>query len=49
MPFLISEFRLNSTMERPEYLDLVARGLLWACGKLNADGKPAPGYGAPGK
>jgi gamma-glutamyl phosphate reductase len=37
----------NSTMERPEYLDLVARGLLWACGKLDAEGKPLPGYEAP--
>jgi type 1 glutamine amidotransferase len=36
----------NSTMEAPEFLDLVARGLLWACGKLDANGKPLPGYGA---
>ena len=39
----------NSTMEAPEYLDLVARGLLWACGKLDANGKPLPGYGAAQK
>ncbi len=37
----------NSTMERPEYLDLVARGLLWTCGKLDAQGKALPGYEAP--
>lgn len=39
----------NETMNSPEYLDLVARGLLWACGKLTDDGKPAPGYGPGGK
>jgi type 1 glutamine amidotransferase len=47
--FSTSLGHLNSTMERPEYLDLVARGLLWACGKLDANGKPAPGYEAPAK
>jgi type 1 glutamine amidotransferase len=35
----------NATMERPEYLDLVARGLLWSCDKLDTDGKPKTGYG----
>jgi type 1 glutamine amidotransferase len=35
----------NSTMESPEYLDLVARGLLWACDKLDDSGKPVAGYG----
>lgn len=35
----------NHTMEAPEYLGLVTRGLLWACGKLNDDGTPADGYG----
>jgi len=35
----------NATMADPVYLDLVARGLLWACGKLSEDGKPLPGYG----
>lgn len=39
----------NSTMESPVYLDLVARGLLWACGKLKDDGTPAMGYGPGGK
>jgi uncharacterized protein len=36
---------LNSTMEDPIYLDLVTRGLLWACGKLDDSGTPAKGYG----
>lgn len=30
----------------PEYQRLVVNGLLWACGKLGADGTPAPGYAA---
>ncbi len=37
----------DATMARPEYLDLVARGLLWSIGKLRPDGTPEPGYGAP--
>jgi hypothetical protein len=32
-------------MQRPEYLDLVTRGLLWACDKLDQNGKPKEGYG----
>jgi type 1 glutamine amidotransferase len=39
----------NSTMAAPEFLGLVTRGLLWACGKLNDDGIPADGYGPAGK
>ncbi len=35
----------NSTMQDPVFLDLVARGLLWSCGKLNDDGTPKAGYG----
>ena len=35
----------NQTVEDPRYLDLVTRGVLWACDKLGADGKPLPGYG----
>ena len=35
----------NDTMRKPEYLDLVTRGLLWACGKLDEEGRPAAGYG----
>jgi hypothetical protein len=38
----------NSTVEDPKYLDLVTNGLLWATGKLGADGKPAAGYGPKG-
>ena len=39
----------NETMQSPVYLDLVARGLLWACGKLGEDGKPLPGFEAKQK
>jgi uncharacterized protein len=35
----------NHTMSDPVYLDLVTRGLLWACDKLEADGKPKIGFG----
>ncbi len=35
---------LNETMQRPEYLDLVTRGLLWTCEKLGEDGKAKAGY-----
>jgi type 1 glutamine amidotransferase len=30
----------------PEYIRLLGNGLLWACGKLTAEGEPAPGYAA---
>ncbi len=36
----------NETMSDPVFLDLIARGLLWACGKLDAEGKPVAGYEA---
>jgi type 1 glutamine amidotransferase len=39
----------DATMSDPVYLDLVTRGLLWSCGKLNDDGTPKPGYGPAGK
>ena len=39
----------NATMESPVYLDLVSRGLLWACDKLTTAGKPKSGYGPGGK
>jgi len=39
----------NITVEDPRYLDLVARGLLWATGHLNDDGTPAQGYGPASK
>lgn len=35
----------NDTVSDARYLDLVTRGLLWACNKLDADGKPLAGYG----
>lgn len=34
----------NETMSHEVFLDLVARGLLWACDKLTEEGKPAAGY-----
>ena len=36
----------NDTVADPRYLDLVARGLLWACGKLDDSGATVPGYEA---
>jgi type 1 glutamine amidotransferase len=35
----------NETVSDTRYLDLVARGVLWAAGKLDAEGKPTAGYG----
>jgi type 1 glutamine amidotransferase len=35
----------NATLEDSRYLDLVTRGLLWATGKLDAQGKVVKGYG----
>jgi Trehalose utilisation len=35
----------DATVADPRYLDLVTRGLLWACGKLDDKGNIAPGYG----
>lgn len=35
----------NATVEDARYLDLVTRGLLWSVNKLEADGKPAAGFG----
>ncbi len=35
----------NETVSDTRYLDMVARGVLWAAGKLDADGKPVAGYG----
>jgi hypothetical protein len=39
----------NATVEDARYLDLVARGVLWATGHLKEDGTPADGYGARAK
>lgn len=36
----------NDTMQSQVYLDLITRGLLWACDKLDANGKPKAGYEA---
>jgi type 1 glutamine amidotransferase len=36
----------NATVQNEAYLDLVTRGLLWACGKLDDNGQPEPGYEA---
>ena len=37
----------DSNMADPRYLDIVARGVLWATNRLDEDGKPLPGFGAP--
>lgn len=34
----------NETIADTRHLDFITRGLLWACGKLGADGKPLAGY-----
>jgi uncharacterized protein len=39
----------NETVSTDTYLDLVARGLLWAVGRLDDDGRPAAGYGPRGE
>ncbi|HYR57965.1 MAG TPA: ThuA domain-containing protein [Chthoniobacteraceae bacterium] len=39
----------NETVADARYLDLVTRGLLWACDKINDDGTPKAGYGPGGK
>lgn len=36
---------LNETMKTEPYLDLITRGLLWTCGKLESNGAPASGFG----
>ena len=36
----------NETVADDRYLNLVTNGLLWACGKLDNDGKPVAGYAA---
>jgi len=35
----------NATVADARYLDLVTRGLLWACGKIDDQGNIKPGYG----
>jgi type 1 glutamine amidotransferase len=34
----------NETVADARYLDLVTRGVLWSCDKLDAEGKPKAGY-----
>jgi len=38
----------NTTMSDPIFLDMLTRGLLWACDKLDPSGKPKAGYAAGG-
>ena len=38
----------NETMQEEVYLDMIARGLLWAVDKLDDDGQPKPGYEGTG-
>jgi type 1 glutamine amidotransferase len=35
----------NATVSDPVYLDMLTRGLLWACDKLEDNGSPKAGYG----
>ena len=37
----------NETVADKRYLDLVAKGVLWAAGKLDDQGRPLPGFGRP--
>src|SRR5262249_51390115 len=39
----------TDTVADARYLDLVTRGLLWATGHIDDNGKPAAGYGPGGK
>lgn len=43
--FVTTLGHFDATMKTDVYLDLVARGVLWAVGKLQENGKPAAGYG----
>jgi type 1 glutamine amidotransferase len=35
----------NATFKIPTFMDVMARGVLWACDKLDDKGQPKPGYG----
>ncbi|MFZ9747995.1 MAG: ThuA domain-containing protein, partial [Opitutaceae bacterium] len=39
----------NDTVADARYLDLLARGLLWAAGKLDDSGRPVAGFGPAGR
>jgi uncharacterized protein len=41
---LAEAYSVESKKRHPIYLDLVARGVLWAAGRLQDDGTPAAGY-----
>lgn len=47
--FGISIGHSNSTFQIPTYMDVMGRGLLWVCGKLDDKGQPKPGYGPKAK
>lgn len=47
--FVTTLGHLDATMKQDWYMDMVARGVLWAVGKLQDDGKPMPGYGRAAK
>jgi uncharacterized protein len=47
--FVTTLGHFDATMKTDAYLDLVARGVLWAVGKLQDDGKAAPGYARAAK
>jgi type 1 glutamine amidotransferase len=42
--FGLTTGHFNRTLEDRDYAGLIARGLLWAAGRLGSDGKPLPGY-----
>ena len=44
--FVTSLGHNTAMIANPLYLDIVSRGLLWAAGRLQQDGTPAPGYGS---
>jgi type 1 glutamine amidotransferase len=39
----------NQTVEDTRYMDMIAKGVLWATDKLDASGRPKAGYGRPKK
>ncbi len=39
----------NDTVGDARYLDMITRAVLWAAGKLDAEGRPLPGYEAKAK
>ncbi|QUE53298.1 ThuA domain-containing protein [Luteolibacter ambystomatis] len=39
----------DATVQDPKYLDLIAKGVLWATNKIDANGRPVTGYGRVSK